>query len=148
MLTVDFHDLSAVEDNLFQYAVIVSRHQGKWVFCKHKERDTWEIPGGRREPGEAILDTAKRELFEESGALEYALSPVCAYCVTRDAIRYGLLCYAEIKTLGTLPSSEMERIGLFDTAPQMLTYPLIQPLLLERVKQWIAENESPVPPGS
>ena len=27
---------------------------GKWVFCRHKERNTWEIPGGHREMGEAI----------------------------------------------------------------------------------------------
>ena len=91
MPKVEFEDISAVEDSLLKYAVIVSQHHGKWIYCKHKERNTWEIPGGRREPEESILNTAKRELFEESGALDYELTPVCAYCVPGDTRSYGLL---------------------------------------------------------
>ena len=98
MLKVEFEDISAVGDSLLKYTVIVSQYHGKWIYCKHRERDTWEIPGGRREPEEQILYTAKRELFEESGALEYALTPVCAYCVVGDSKSYGLLCYAHIPT--------------------------------------------------
>lgn len=51
-LTVRFYD--RVEDARLKFAVIISRSEGKWVFCKHKERDTFEIPGGHREPGETI----------------------------------------------------------------------------------------------
>lgn len=146
MPKVNFYDISAVEDSRLEYAVIVSRHQGKWVYCKHGERDTWEIPGGRREPGEAILSAAKRELFEETGAVEYALSPVCVYGVTRSATRYGLLCYAEINALGPLPSSEIERIGLFETPPEALTYPEIQPFLFERITKWLSQAACPANP--
>ena len=70
-----------VEDSLLKYAVIIARHDGKWVFCKHKERNTLEIPGGHREPGEDIFVTANRELYEETGATEYDLKPVCYYSV-------------------------------------------------------------------
>jgi len=38
------------------------------VFCKHKDRDTFEFPGGHREKDEKIEETAKRELWEETGA--------------------------------------------------------------------------------
>ena len=41
-----------IQDELLQFAVILSKSQDNYVFCKHKDRDTWEIPGGRREPGE------------------------------------------------------------------------------------------------
>lgn len=37
-----------IDDSLLKFAVIVSKSGGKWVFCKHKERDTYEIPGGHR----------------------------------------------------------------------------------------------------
>mgnify|MGYP003294254995 CR=1 FL=1 len=72
MTTVNFYD--QVDDSLLKFAVIITKTDGKWVFCKHKERDTWEVPGGHRESGENINDTAKRELYEETGALEYDIS--------------------------------------------------------------------------
>lgn len=55
-MIVKFYD--KVEDSMLKFAVIVSKSNGKWVFCKHKERDTYECPGGHRESGENIDDTA------------------------------------------------------------------------------------------
>ena len=79
MTRVNFYD--HVEDALLRFAVIIARHNGKWVFCKHRERSTWEVPGGHREAGEDILDTAKRELYEETGAVDFVIEPVCIYSV-------------------------------------------------------------------
>ena len=67
-MTVRFYE--ETEDSLLKFAVIVARTEGKYVFCKHKSRDTLEVPGGHREPGEMILETAKRELYEETGAID------------------------------------------------------------------------------
>ena len=64
-MIVKFYD--QVEDEKLKFAVIAARAEGKWVFCKHKARTTFEMPGGHREPGEPILDTARRELQEETG---------------------------------------------------------------------------------
>ena len=44
MLEVKFYD--SIDDSLLKFAVIISQSNGKWVFCKHKERDTFEVPGG------------------------------------------------------------------------------------------------------
>ena len=77
---VRFYD--QVDDRLLKFAVIIAKTNGKWVFCKHKERDTYELPGGHRENGEDILTTAKRELKEETGAVEFHIEPVCVYSVT------------------------------------------------------------------
>ena len=60
MVEVRFYD--TVNDALLKFAVIISQSNGKWVFCKHKERDTYEVPGGHIEAGEVIFETAKREL--------------------------------------------------------------------------------------
>ena len=32
-----------IDDSMLKFAVIIARHNGKWVFCKHKERNTWEV---------------------------------------------------------------------------------------------------------
>lgn len=138
MLKVCFQEKDAVEDELYRYAVIVSRAQGKWIFVKHRQRDTWEIPGGRREPGEEIEQTARRELYEETGALRYALEPLCAYYVQRESPSYGLLCFAEVEALGPLPETEIERVECFDGLPELWTYPEIQPVLLGEVKRRLA----------
>ena len=53
MTKVKFYD--SVSDELLKFAVIISKTQGKWVFCKHKERDTYEVPGGHREEYVYIL---------------------------------------------------------------------------------------------
>ena len=80
MVEVRFYD--KVNDALLKFAVIIARSNGKWVFCKHKDRNTYEIPGGHREPGEDIMETARRELYEETGALEFTLKPAFVYSVT------------------------------------------------------------------
>ena len=80
MVEVKYYD--TVNDELLKFAVIISQSNGKWVFCKHKERDTYEVPGGHREAGEDIFETAKRELQEETGAIKFEIKPICVYSVT------------------------------------------------------------------
>ncbi len=145
MLQVKFYE--AVEDGLLEFAVIVSKYKDKWVFCKHRDRDTYEVPGGHREEKEEITDTAKRELFEETGAISYDLHKVCVYSVVNDDIlapgtkeSYGMLYYAVIKEFGKLPEMEMERVEFFDVVPENLTYPLIQPVLMEKVLEFTKIN--------
>ena len=95
MINVEFHN--TVDDSLLKFAVILSRYRGKWLFCQHRERDTYECPGGRREAGETIEHTARRELYEETGAACFTLTPLSAYSVRETledtdtpVINYGM----------------------------------------------------------
>ncbi|MDD3212618.1 MAG: NUDIX domain-containing protein [Eubacteriales bacterium] len=148
MYEVVFEDQRAVEDSLFRYAVIVSRYRGQWIYCRHRDRETWEIPGGHREPDEPILATARRELYEETGALAFELTPVCAFHVTGSDQGYGLLCFAEVRELGDLPGFEIRQVLFFNQEPAPLTYPQIQPALLQRVIRFIAEDDATVNAGT
>lgn len=138
IMEVKFYD--SVEDDLLKFAVIISKTNGKWVFCKHRERDTYEVPGGHREPGEHIDDTAKRELYEETGAIEYDIKPVCVYSVVRENEgqsneTFGMLYYADIKSFEQELHSEIEKIIISDELVENWTYPLIQPKLLDEAKR-------------
>lgn len=139
MVAVKFFNQSEIEDRLLKFAVVAARYNGEWIFCRHKERATWEIPGGHREPAENIIETAKRELHEETGATEFDLKEVCVYGVDRDGdLSYGLLCFAEVEKLGELPPEmEIGQIDFFNHLPQELTYPAIQPFLFEHIQRWL-----------
>ena len=128
------------EDSALKYAVILAKYNGKYVFVKHKERETLELPGGHREQGENIAQTAARELYEETGALKYSLRQICPYKVNN----YAMLFFAEISELGELPQLEIERVVLLDEPPRDLsewTYPDVHPKLLEKIE---SELEKPM----
>ena len=119
-----------IDENLhYKFVVNFSRCHGKWLFSRHKERSTWETQGGHVEPGETPEQAAARELREESGAADFSLTPAFAYSVGDDPENNGVVFLADIKTLGTIPESEMAEVKDFDALPENLTYPQITPVL-------------------
>ena len=140
-IQVNFYE--QVEDELLKFAVIISKTDGKWVFCKHKTRDTYEVPGGHREMGETIFETAERELREETGAIDFNISPICVYSVKGktkvnekiDDESFGMLFYANIFSFEKELHSEMEKIIVTNDLVDNRTYPLIQPKLIEEAEK-------------
>ena len=63
--------------------------------------------------------------------VDVEIEPICLYSISS----YGLLCYANIKKIDSLPNYEMEKIGLFDDIPDNLTYPDTYHLFFDMVKK-------------
>ena len=112
----------------YDYVVLLSRYQGKYLLSRHKNRSSWEMQGGHIEPGETPDQAAKRELFEESGAVSFELVPLCDYTGEepgKNNFGRGFVFQAEIYDMVPLPESEMAETGLYAEFPDNLTYPEI-----------------------
>ncbi len=124
------------DNGQYLFVVIVTQYKDKWVWVQHRERDTWEIPGGHIENGESADDAAKRELFEETGAIHFTINAVCDYTVkTSNKDGISRLYYANVENFGPLPESEISCIKFCDIIPDKLTHPYIQPILFSEVKK-------------
>lgn len=132
--TIRFFKPEANDPTAYTFAIIVSRYRDRWIWVRHKERDTWELPAGHLEEGETALDAAKRELYEETGAIDYDLVHVVSYEGKLGGKPvFGSIFLAHVTHLGPLPDSEIREIAFFDEMPGSLTYPHIQPLFFDYV---------------
>ncbi|MFA5814916.1 MAG: NUDIX domain-containing protein [Bacteroidales bacterium] len=140
---IRFFDPAANEPLPYTFSIIVSRYRGQWIWVKHKDRNTWELPAGHLESGETPHEAAHRELYEETGALDFSLDPIVSYeGILNGKPVYGMIFFAKILELGPLPDFEIGEIGFFKGIPEQLTYPQIQPAFFN----YITEVPTPPPP--
>lgn len=145
MFKVNFYELNTIEASKLKFAVIMTKFNGQWLYVRNKNRSTWETSGGHREEKESINDAASRELYEETGATKFKLTPICVYSVESDEdINYtksfGQLFYSEVEALDNELHYETSEIKLFSHMPDNLTYPLIQPFLHKRTLEFLQES--------
>lgn len=111
-------------DNI-QYVYVFAQYQKKWIFCFHKYRKSYELPGGHVEPGEDALSAMRRELYEETGITDCKIIPLWDYeLIWKDGINKnnGRVYAAIVNSLGEMPNNEMSKIGFFSTIPMNYTY--------------------------
>jgi len=124
-----------VPDSLLKYAVIAAKAGDDWVFVRQSKRDTWELPGGHREPGERIEMTARRELWEETGTVTATLPCLGPYGAEKDGeTSYGMLYAAQIWDMDNLPTSEIGELRFTKELPERMTSP-IRAELWQRAKE-------------
>ncbi|MFA9388777.1 MAG: NUDIX domain-containing protein [Prolixibacteraceae bacterium] len=142
-MKIEFYSTEEQRNAQLKYVIICSRYRfDEWIFVRHKERITWEIPAGHIETGENPDDAAKRELFEETGAVDFIISPVTDYSVTQNyTTTFGRIYLAEVKQLNELPAFEIQEICMAQKLPDQLTYPQIQTRILAKIKKAILKQD-------
>lgn len=139
MIEIKFYDPLFTPESRLIYSVIAARHGNEWIYVRHWDRSTWEIPGGHIEVNETADQTAVRELMEETGALEFTINCVATYSVETDGNKdFGRLYLANVLKRGPVPdTSEIEETKLAQGLPSNLTYPEIQSRLFEMVVDFL-----------
>ena len=140
-------DLGTLED--YKFTVIFAGYEDKWLYCRAKERDTFETAGGHIEkaadgsPCESPLEGAKRELFEETGAISFDITPAFDYSVhVLTESSNGQVFFAKIHELGNIPDYEMAEVRQFETIPDKMRFPQILPVLYEKMQMWLRERKA------
>lgn len=140
MIVIKFYE--DIEPSRLTYAVIAARHGGNWIFCKHRGRESYELPGGHIENTESACEAAMRELKEETGALDFDIRPVCVYSANEfdecgreiGTETFGMVYMADVRSFAPL-EYEIESIIFSDGEDIVWTYPHIHPKILEEVKR-------------
>ena len=120
----------SVDDSELTYVVMGAQYQGQWIFVRHRDRQSWEMPAGHIEAGEGPDRAAVRELYEEAGVVNSSLTVISDYSVSEGGkTAFGRLYCAKVNELEALPEHEIEEIKLSRELPSHLTYPEVQTLL-------------------
>lgn len=118
-MEITSYSLSEVNYDEIKYVVMIAEYKENLVIIKHKNKELWELPGGKREEGEWLLKAASRELYEETGAIIFELIPYGIYLMNGS---YGMNLYVNIGEIGPLPDYEIERIAFCSELPDDLAY--------------------------
>jgi ADP-ribose pyrophosphatase YjhB (NUDIX family) len=97
---------SHIPDHLIEKIHGVCFRDGKLLVVYHNEWNMWGIPGGTREKDEAIIETLKREIQEETACFMLSAEPLAYQEVKHSdgSVYYALYYYCNVEINGKFES--------------------------------------------
>jgi 8-oxo-dGTP diphosphatase len=84
---------------LSEHVLVICTFYNQWLLTKHKRRG-YECPGGKREEGETLIEAAKREVYEETGAILKTIELIGEYKVANIQDSFvKTIFYGEVESL-------------------------------------------------
>lgn len=94
---------------------IILDSQRRVLLCKRRDKDLWNLPGGKVEKGESPWEAAIREAKEEIG-VDIEIEKLAGVYFKREADEVVFQFVAKIMHGELAPSDEAEAIKYFDAA--------------------------------
>lgn len=140
---IEFLPVEHVRLEDLTYVVIGAREENGWIFVRHRERKTWELPAGHIEKNEPADAAARRELYEETGTTGAEMQVLTDYAVTIDGkTSYGRLYFARVTHRASLPESEIGENRTSEISPLPATYPTAHNAFLNLLEDFIGHSNS------
>lgn len=99
-----------------RHVLVIGKFKDNWLLTRHSVRGL-EFPGGKAETGESLEQAAKREVFEETGAIVNKLNWIAEYAVYQDK--------AFSKTVFTATVESLEKVEWMETDGPVLVPELV-----------------------
>jgi len=115
---------SSVELDDSDGSIVFTFYDTRYVMTYHPKRKGWEFPAGKREQNETSIECAKRETFEEMGAILSNITPLGYYLVRKDNNSFKTAVFvSNVDKFEPKPHwSETDLVKLFEELPENISY--------------------------
>jgi 8-oxo-dGTP pyrophosphatase MutT (NUDIX family) len=145
MARVDYFDdpeAPAINSVVPSVTVAVRDDRGRLLLIHKIDNDLWALPGGGHDPGESIVQTAVREVKEETGVDVEILGLVGTYTDPRHVMKYDdgevrqqfSLCFSARLTGGSAREDGTETKAVRWVEPREIGALNIHPSMLLRIR--------------
>ena len=123
-IEIDFTKESIEDLSNFDGSLVITFYNGNYVMTYHPKRNGWEFPAGSRKGEETSEECAKRETFEETGAILKTLEPIGIYTIkSKEKIFKTIIFIGDVERFEPKPHwSETNLVKLFDSLPNKVSY--------------------------